>query len=115
LFSAKQEAALMASKTFSVSHEVAIAAIQQDIQDYKLRYGDEPAYKKETTEFFSQLGDFREIQAEIRILNIFSEKKYHWDGETTLREITEEEQRRYNEYIQSIIQRAKGEADHDER
>ena len=105
----------MASKTFSVSHEVAIAAIQQDIQDYKLRYGDEPAYKKETTEFFSQLGDFREIQAEIRILNIFSEKKYHWDGETTLREITEEEQRRYNEYIQSIIQRAQGEADHEER
>ena len=105
----------MASKTFSVSHEVALAAIQQDIHAYKLRYGDEPAYKKERTEFFMQTADFREIQAEIRILNIFSDKKYHWDGETKLREITEEEKRRYNEYIQSIIQRAKGEADHDER
>lgn len=105
----------MASKTFSISHDVAIAAIQQDIHAYKLRYGDEPAYKKEATEFFTQLGDFREIQAEIRILNIFSDKKYHWDGETKLREITEEEKRRHNEYIQSIIQRAQGEADHDER
>lgn len=103
----------MASKTFSISHEVAIAAIQQDIHTYKLRYGDEPAYKKESAEFYSQLGDYREIQAEIRILNIFSDKKYHWDGETKLREITEAEKRRYNEYIQSVIQRAKGEADHE--
>lgn len=105
----------MASKTFSVSHEVAIAAIQQDITNYKLRYGDEPAYEKETTGFFAQLGDFREIQAEIRILNIFSDKKFFWDGKTKLREITEEEKRRHNEYIQIIIRRAQGEADHEER
>lgn len=105
----------MASKTFKISHDVAIAAIQQDIHAYKLRYGDEPAYKKESAEFFTQLGDFREIQAEIRILNIFSDKKYYWDGETKLREVTEEEKRMYDKHIQSIIQRAQGEAENDER